>query len=117
MLVLGHKNCVRKTTLSRAAPSRDVENLFEITDVPQQDDAQLCSFQLFCDILAGVSFGLLLKDPVGRGGGVVWGPGQPRPTYPPIHIRKIFLRGKLKFITGAGKLEADFRYTNCFFCL
>ena len=32
---------------------------------------------------------LLLKDP--RGGGVVWGPGQPRPTHPPTHIRTIYL--------------------------
>ena len=37
--------------------------------------------------------------------GVVWGPGQPRPTHPPIHIRKIFLRGKLKFIKGTGILR------------
>ena len=30
---------------------------------------------------------------------------QPRPTHPPIHIRKIFLRQKMKYIKGAGNLR------------
>ena len=53
-----------------------------------------------------VDLRLLLNDPRGGGGeGVVWGPGQPRPTHRPTHIRKFFLRQKMKFIKGAGNLK------------
>ena len=38
-------------------------------------------------------------------GGGGCGPGQPRRTDPPTHIRKIFLRQKMKFIKGAGNLR------------
>ena len=55
------------------------------------------------------SIRLLLEDPPP----LVWGPGQPRPT--PPHIRTTFLRQKMKLIEGAGKFEANFRYTNCLF--
>ena len=45
---------------------------------------------------------LLLKDPQ-EGGGE--GAGQPQPTHPPTHIKKMFLRQKVKFIKGAGQLR------------
>ena len=47
----------------------------------------LTSRLCFPDFPDGVTCRLLLKDPPGGGGGV-WGPGQPRPTHPPTHIRK-----------------------------
>ena len=46
----------------------------------------------------------LLQEPPG-GGGIVWSPGQPHPTHPPTHIRRIFLQQKMKFIKGAGNLR------------
>ena len=62
----------------------------------------------------------LLKDPPrgGGGGGVVWGPGQPSPTNPPPpHIRKVFLRQKMKFIKGAGNLRPMLGTQTCFWPL
>ena len=47
----------------------------------------------------------LLRNP-GRGG-IVWGPGQPRPTHPPTHpptSEKFSSGKKLKFIKRAGSL-------------
>ena len=51
--------------------------------------------------------GCCWRTPPPRGGGrVVWGPGQPRPTKSPTHIRKNFPQPT--------KSEAEFRYTNFF---
>ena len=41
----------------------------------------------------------------GLRGGMVWGSGQPWPTPPPPHIRKIVLRQKMKLKKGAGNLR------------
>ena len=58
--------------------------------------------------------GLLPKDP--RGGGVFGALASPgRPTHPPTHIRPTVLRQKNETYQRGRKLEADFRYTNCFF--
>ena len=53
----------------------------------------------------GSGYGLRAAVGVGGGGLVVWGPGQPRPTDPPTHIRKICLVQKMKFIRRAGNLR------------
>ena len=58
---------------------------------------------------------LLLKGP--EGGGGVWGPGQPRPTYPPTHIRKFFPQEKNEIYQRSRKFEAEFRHTTFFWPL
>ena len=47
--------------------------------------------------------GYCLRTLEGGGGGGLASPG--RPTHPPTHIRKTFLRQKMKFIKGAGNLR------------
>ena len=43
----------------------------------------------------------------GRPYGALASPGRPPPP-PPTHIRKLFLRQKMKFIKGAGNLRPNF---------
>ena len=54
----------------------------------------------------------LLSD-TGGGGGQNGPPGFWL-THPPTHIRKFFLRKKMKFYQRGPNLEVDFRYTNFF---
>ena len=50
----------------------------------------------------------------GGGGGGQIGPPGFWLTHPPTHIRKFFLRKKMKFYQRGPNLEVDFRYTNFF---
>ena len=60
--------------------------------------------------------GYCLRTP-GERGGVVWGPGQPRPTPSPPPHQKRFPPAKNEMYQRGRKFEANFRYTNFFFSL